>query len=268
MQPLQRALQIVSFSIPKEILSYTFQEFRNGWRQNPASLDEQITTQVLRPRVLIDCDLVGGIEAFISLSGLPYSTFNDYIFIYHIPKDRTQGRTIISPLSVGYVENVTSMINSGLNYSPIRQDSVIAATAVMNSFSSFPILSTAELQLIGENTIMIRNQSNIVNMNILRCIMANSDDLNDLQLRSIPAFTQLCLLAVKSYIYNKIIIAINQGELSGGLELGRFKEIVETYADAEQQYQEYLIHQWQAISFMNDPIAMQRFIKLSIGSLK
>ena len=267
MQPIERALTVIKFTIPREILSYTFQEFRNGWRQNPESLDEQILYQVLRPRVFVDSNLVGGIEAFISLSGLPYQTFNDYIFIYHIPKSRTMGRTILSPLSVGYVENVTSMINSGLNYSPIRQDSVIAGTAVMNSYSSFPILSTAELSLIGENTIMIRNQSNIVNMNILRCIMANSDDMNDIQLRSIPAFTQLCLWGVKSYIYNKTIIAINQGELSGGLELGRFKEIVETYADAEEKYQDELKN-WMGVSFMNDAIGLQTMIKMMIGPMK
>jgi hypothetical protein len=268
MQPLQRALSVVKFSIPRAVLAYTFQEFNNGWRQNPASLDEQMLLQCIRPRILVDCDLVGGIEVFISLSGLPYETFNDYIFVYHIPKERTMGRSILSPLSVGYVENVTSMINSGLNYSPIRQDSVIAATAVLNSFSSFPILSTAELQLIGENTVMIRNQSNIVNMNILRCVMSNSEDLNDLQLRSIPAFTQLCVLGVKSYIYNKVIVELNKGELSGGQELGVFKEIISTYADAEAQYQDYLINVWQKVTFMNDPIAQQRLIKLMMGPYK
>jgi hypothetical protein len=71
--------------------------------------------------------------------------------------------------------------------------------------------------------------------------------------------------AVKAYIYNELIVDIDMGELQGGQQLGIFKQIVEGYADAEQNYQDKL-KSWMAISVMNDTPAFHRYLKLSVGA--
>jgi len=51
----------------------------------------------------------------------------------------------------------------------------------------------------------------------------------------------------------------------GGMALGRIKEIVDSYADANELYQEYLMTKWQKIALMQDSSSVGRYMKLLIG---
>jgi hypothetical protein len=66
--------------------------------------------------------------------------------------------------------------------------------------------------------------------------------------------------AVKAYLYNKLIVPINSGYLSGGQELGMFKSVLEGYSDAEENYQTYLKEIWGQVAFMNDTSRYSYFI--------
>lgn len=270
MNPILKALDEVKYRIPEPILKETFKEQNYNWRKTPVSIDEQITNKVIRSRVMVDCNLTGGTEALIPLEGLSPEIIDSVTAVYHIPKDRTQNRTILSAKSVGYMSFGLAYTTAGLGtVNPYTVNDVLSAgNAVMNSFSSTPPVSTAKVQLIAENTIMIRDINHIVSNNYLRAIVANDENMNHLQMRSIPAFCKLVELAVKSYIYNTLVIRMDQAYLSGGQELGSFKNMVENYADAEQMYQDYLRDQWQAVSFMNDTESVNRFLKLMIGGMK
>ena len=63
MSAVTHALKSLRFTIPEEILKITFKNKYAGWRtvsNAPTSLDEQIMTKVVRPRVMVECDLIGG----------------------------------------------------------------------------------------------------------------------------------------------------------------------------------------------------------------
>ena len=103
MNPISKAVSEIKFRIPREILNEIFTERQYTMRFKPVTVDEQIISKVLRARVLVDCDLVGGTEAMISLDGLQYDMTDRYMAVYRIPKDRTQGRTITSVQSLSYL---------------------------------------------------------------------------------------------------------------------------------------------------------------------
>ncbi len=267
MNPITKALDDIKFRIPRFILEQTFQPPASEWRNSLTSLDERITNAVIRPRVLIDCNLVGGTEAFIYIEGVEMELVNPYTAIYRIPKERTQGRTIISVSSV--YNFLGGMLTSPGTISPfITNDLTMAGNAMINAVSAPPAISTAYVQLIAENTVMVKENTRISAINYLRCTLADDENMNHLQLRSYPAFVKLVELAVKSYIYNTMIIRIDSAFLQGGQELGAFKSTVEGYADSEEMYQDYLKNQWSAVALMNDGEAIRRILKLMIGGMK
>ncbi len=267
MNPITKALDELKFRIPKYILDQAFKPPVTQWRGCILSLDEMITNAVIRPRVLIDCNIVGGTEAFIYIEDVEMEMVTPYTAIYRIPKERTQGRTILS------VSNVYNFLG-GILTSPgmvtpfVTNDLMMAGNAMMNAMSSTPAISTAYVQLIAENTIMVKENTRLSAINYVRCFLADDENMNHLQLRSYNAFSRLVQLAVQSYIYNTLVINIDSAYLQGGQALGAFKEIVDKYADSEDMYQDYLINQWSAVAFMNDNETQRQFIKMMIGGMK
>jgi hypothetical protein len=115
---------------------------------------------------------------------------------------------------------------------------------------------------------MVKDTAPVLMNGHLRCILANDEDYNNLQMRSVLAFCKLVELAVKAYIYNEYIVRIDMAFLSGGQEIGRFKEVVDTYSDSELAYEEYLKNVWTKVAFMNDPETFTKLLKLQIGAYR
>lgn len=270
MQPIATALSEVKMRIPNQILREVFTDKSYNYRQVPVSIDEQMLNKVVRPRVLVLANIVGGTEVNVSLEGISPQPIDTYTAVYHIPKSRTNGCSIMSVLSIGYnnmnMQNTMSVLGSTNPYSitPVS----MAQMAVQDSFSAIPSVSTARVELVGENMVVVKDLSNYASGTYLRCIIANDENLSNIKMRSIMAFCKMVELAIKSYIYNEYIITMDQAQLSGGQDLGRFKEIIEGYADSEELLQTFVLEKWQKIALMNDNTQMTRFLKLQIGSMK
>lgn len=274
MNPVTKAVDDVKFRIPMEILKEVFGARDYGWRASAISIDEQMLALVIRPRVLVDCNLVGGSEVVIPLDGLKAETTDQFpnIFrtVFRIPKSLTDGRSITSVLSVGFA---TVFSQGSINaMSGINQNSTsavgLSGMALLNSYSAIPVSSTAKVRLIAENTIMVSDVTPLMSSAYLRCVIANDENLAHIQMRSYQAFSKLVELAIKSFIYVNLAIKISQAQLSGGQELGKFKEIVDGYSDSEDMYQEYLKKNWEAVAFMNDSETFTRNLKLRVGALR
>lgn len=264
--PLQKAVDEIKASIPRQILEQVFVERNQYLRGLPISLDETIINKVLRPRVLVDCNLVGGTEVLIPLYNLqPFKT-SDNEYVYRIPKERTQNRSINSVLSISF-SNSYRFVNK--NHVGLLQATGAAgiASKVVNAASSIPLVSTDRVQLIGENTVLFYSPEFINTDIVLRAILAHDENMAHLQLRSYLPFSALCVLAVKAYIYNELVITMDMGQLSGGQSLGRFKEIVDGYADSNELYATYLREKWTKISLMNDKESFSRFKKTLFGNI-
>lgn len=275
MNPIRKALDEVRYVIPLPILQRAFLDRQSSWKASPnVSLDEQITSLVIRPRVLVDCNLIGGIHALIDLTGLPQEKAADYLTVIHIPKSRTEGRSIMSALSVGfqslsYLSGWGSVAStSALAATGSFDNTALSTTAagVLAAFDRIPMTSTARCDLVAENTIVIRDAINLPPSPTLRCVLANGENMENLPLRAYRQFAELVKHAVKAYIYNQLLVQIDRGELQGGVELGTFKDIVSEYRDSEQNYQDYLTQSWEQIAFMADDSQYSRFILMMTGA--
>lgn len=271
MNPITIAIQQLHYKIPEPILREAFRDKTQGFYTGPMygfpeSIDSRINNLVVKPRVLLDANLVGGQHAIIPLDGL-MPVYSDIVnTVFEVPKDRTNNLSILSVLSAGYLPqwyfSNTSLTNtSSCGYS----DTSTTIQRIYDSMASIPPISNAYVQLTGENTVLIRVVSPTQLTYFIRCVLSNDPNLNNIKPRSIPAFSKLVELAVKSYIYNSLIITMDQAYLQGGQELGAFKNIVEGYSDAEEMYQTYLRETWSPTAFANDVHAYDRFIRLQIS---
>lgn len=269
MSAITKVLDHIKMTIPFEVLRVAFRDDLHNWRQAPTGLDALILEKVIKPRVLVDADLVGGSLSIISLEGLGPKYVDNYSFIYEIPPNMTGNREIVSVLSVGYMPYAGSF-GYGTTAQPTLSagslnDMTSAGQRVMDSYSNLPVVSTATCDLIGYNTVMIRDSQRLTATYTLRCVLANDVNLVNINPRSWLYFCELAALAVKSFIYNKLIIQIDQAYLSGGQELGSLKNYVDGLADAEQMYQEYLRNTWSSVAFHNDSQSFERFLRIQIS---
>ena len=279
MSPIKKAIMEVRYRVPPQLLEKVFVDCSQFYRTTGrASMEDQIETLVIRPRVLVDCNLVGGVETLIPLLDLEQQRPLQYTTVIHIPKSRTQGKSINSVLNVTFFNSAAiagyagagivgmGSMGGGTGYNGSDNSALMAATAgMMSAFDKIPMTSTSRVDLIAENTILINDGINLPNNSYLRCILANDEDLSGLQLRSYPFFCNLVEYAVKAYIYNQLIITMDTGELFYGQNLGVFKEIVTSYADANQNYNDYLRDVMQAVFIHQEPLQSLRLIKLLVG---
>jgi hypothetical protein len=261
---INKLLDEIRFKIPRQILELVFVQKDLKWRQAPPSIDEQIMASVIRPRLLVDCNLVGGAEVFIPLDGCPVERSNDYTSVYRIPKSYTNGRSINSVLNITF-SDPTKLSSYGVAAGQQNTMMLQVGSSVMDAMGSIPVTSTARVQLIGENVVMVRDTVVLPANIYLRCILANDENMSHLQMRSYHHFSNLGVLAVKAYIYNNFIVQMDMGELFAGVSLGRIKDIIDSYADAEELYSTYLVEKWTKVAFMNDGEQMQRYIKMQVG---
>lgn len=268
--PISKTTSDMWRKIPHEILKAVFAPTYNQWRTVPVNVDDQIVSTVIRPRVLVDCNLVGGQEVWIRLDGIRYERTPEMMSVIYVPKDKTNGRPISQVLHLGYVDYLAvNQQNANGMFDPCSVTPLTTAVQAMHaSYDVTGLIGTSRLELIGENVVLVKDPSMSPTNGVLRCILANDENMNNLSIRSYPAFTRLCELAVKSHVYNKLVIELDSGRIQGGFELGMFKQIVDSYADAEEQYEEYKRTKWQKISLMNDRETYERGIRQQIGGFR
>lgn len=266
LNPLDKVVADIKFSIPKQILKKVFVNKLQSWSINNVSVEDQIKNLVLQPKVLVDCDIVGGSKIYVATSDIPREYTDQFTVIFRIPKDKTQGRSITSVLGIGYLETNSYSQQSNINQMKECSVNVITenAAALFGANNSIPISSTAECSLIAENTVMVKDTMYIKPNGYLWCEISNAQDLSNIQIRSLLHFSHLCKLAVKAYIYNQYIIDLDEGEIYAGHELGAFRSIIEGYSDADEQYHEYLRTTWSAVAWMNDAKAHTDLIRMQI----
>lgn len=263
MNPIQKAIIDIKFKIPAEILNAAFIGREFGQRALPVSLDSQIREKVIEAKVRLDCDLVGGVEVLIPLISVVQEFVDPYTVVMRIPKNLTQNKNISRVVSMnigtGQLSGAATMGLEGYS------QSLDAAAGVMASQAAIPIISTAYVQLIAENTILVTDNMALPNNVHLRCYLENDADFTQLRSTTYPKFSKLVELATKAYIYNVLTIPVGQGLLVGGIELGRFREILDSYADSAELYETYLEETWKKVNILDDGMSRERHLRMIIG---
>lgn len=269
MNPIDKALSDLKFKIPKPILEKAFKLESMGWlgsnRRSIVSVDHMIKEQVIYPRVMEDCNLVGGQEVLIPLDDIYVEITPDNKSIWRIPLNRTENRRITRVFDIV----INNFLNNGLGNYQGHDGNALMATVrgISNSHSPIRQVAYHDIRLIGENTILGEFAYTQRQRVSLRCMLENEATFNNLPGTAFSAFSRLVEYAVKAYIYNTLIIELDEAALSGGQQLGSFLNQVENYADANELYAEHLKEVWTKVAFMSDRNSFRRHVKQVVGGL-
>jgi len=257
---ITKALSEVQFGIPLEVLQIAFRE--NSSKINTSySLEEIITNRVIRPRVLVDCNLVGGIQTTIPLVECKVEYVDNLEAIITVPKSSTNNKAIITALNI--VSNMRGNVTTGITGGP--SPLLDAGNALSDGLGNLDIVQTSRLEVIAENIILVQEFNLPIITGMIRVVVENDSNLSNISPRSYIPFSKLVVLAVKAYIYNTTVVRLDKGYIYNGHELGIIKDIIDGYSDANEMYLEYLETKWRKIAFLNDNVSKDRFIKGMLG---
>lgn len=272
MNAIDKALQEIRAKIPLPILNRAFINRIQEHRIVAVSLDSVIRDQIIAQRVWADCSLNSAQQMLIPLNQIRPESPDAYSYIYRIPKSMTNGRSIMSVLDVVYYIAQGWAAYGGQNATTATMGSqcentttLQAARALKDVDGPIPMISTANAQIIGENVILINDNSGLVVTGGAHVMLAHDEQFSNIKPALYRLFGQLCTLATKSWIFNNLEIEIDRNELVAGMALGKMKEVVERYSDAEEQYQELLDTRWSKAQLANDHVSSQRIIRGLFG---
>lgn len=264
---IQKAIEEVRFEIPEEILDYVFMKKAYWERDRATNIDREIINKVICPRILVDFSLSGGTDYLVPLLDIHREVTEEFMAVYTIPKEFVANRSIVSILSVMYLNPY--MVSNPASITQCGWSSTLAAgQAVMDAMSPIPNFTSAEVQLGGENVIVIRDARVLPERSYARVTLAYDEYLSDINPKYYIALATAVRLAVQAYIWRKTRIELDKGKLSGGVELSEFKNVIEEYRDSNENYRDYIKNTVRKLLFMNDDVKRRRQITSHVGGYR
>ena len=257
--PIEFAYNKLSKTIPMQILETCFFDTSENKTDNAKNLYQRIREEVIDPIVMSDLNTLGG--KVIPLDILPgwMNKISPRLTIIRIPKNFTQNRTINNVYSTTFGVSAISNLEVGVANNASSQV-LGAAKRVFNSGMQVPYVSTANVTVHPENVIEVRDHTSLPTRVQCKVRLNYDENFTDLQQPFWIRFAELCGLALKAYIYTKLIVQMDRAFLQGGVEMGRMSAKVEEWSDAEETYQDTLHEKWQRLLTMNDPRAKNSHI--------
>jgi hypothetical protein len=272
MNAIQHALNEIKHIIPMPVLKEAFQNDiirRETWGRRHApmvSIDHVIREKVVEGRVIPGMNLISGQRELIPMNGLVQEAQDDWAIVIEIPKNRTNGRAITAVYAMVTGTPTGSLGGSVSMQFGASNGIVDGLRAAKQSREAMPLMSDANIQLIADNTILIRSPLRLAGTLYLDCQLENDANLSHIPAAAWKHFRKLVEYAVKAYIYNNLIIPMDEAQIAGGMSIGRFKEIVDGYSDCNELYEEQM-NKWQKIAILSDPLSHQDHIQSIVGGL-
>lgn len=237
----------ILFEIPMEILTRAFMD-GEAWEAS-YPIEEMIAHKVIRTRVFKDTNIFGGKSKQIVLlqqyrERMDWNISDTYMntgpySLYRIPIEEREGCPIVEVHNLtfrgnyaGYVPNANGW-TGGVNIATLGQ-----AVLQSHTFADSPPRPNITL-LSGDLVRLSPSQHSAITW-VMSCRIAYDHEFTNLNTSAIDTFANLCVAAVKAYIYNKLVIPMGRAYVQSGYELGEFKSIVDSYSDAITRYQELL----------------------------
>lgn len=264
MTAINYAVGYIKREINQRILNRVFKTEHRWNRFNPTDTDGLLVSKVIRPLVLEDCNLIAGIDALIDLTRCKRSDLEDFTTIYRIPKELSNNRSIIQPIHIRFIHPGSSY-NFNMGSQCGRSGILMGAKAIVDAAGDMPVISNHMVDLIGENVIRVYGSSYIPMSSFLYCKIEYDDNLQSLSPRSYPVFAEACLLATKMYIYREMDMELDEGEIKAGQDFGAIRRIVDSYADASEQYKEFRKMKLNKVLNMQENEVMRKLIQTMLG---
>lgn len=210
------------------------------------TLDALIKERIIVDTVLTDCNLYAGKTKKIPLSidyikrvedaGSSRYISSDYS-VYYIPPEARENRDITVVLDLAYPSELT-MTNmypgqflSGRSVANVADQALGNATQTPQYLTPTPIL-------MGNNIVRLEPPSSLYTDYVLSCMLAFDKDFTNISTNMVNPIFKCVLYATQMFIYNELLIRMNQGFRQGGAPLASIVDIVNTYEGAEERYDE------------------------------
>lgn len=272
-QAIEMAMIQVYNTIPMELLDAVFEP-----RARMMALDECIYNDVITPRVLKECSIYAGKMTAIELSQdyledtqtTPYSSYPYGVMyaVYRIPPEAREYKSITTVVSV---EFPTSMYSSA-PFGGIGAGMGCGNQAHLSDLACSALRGVAGGSIGHPKPLPERLAGDLVKLTptsttplpgfswMLICRLEYDSELTNLTTSGLRPFVELVEAAVKAYIYNYSILKIDKFYTQGGMELGRVREIIDSYADQNEKYAE-LLQLFRRTSTILDKPGLHKLIK-------
>lgn len=244
MNPISYLVKKIMQVIPISILNMSFVP-RSSFGIITPSLEYIIGDEVIGKIVLVDMNIVSGIEALIDINGCEQTVVNTGRII-DIGLGPTAGKQISSVLSVGYGYNALAGGMPG----------------IVSALTEPYMTCDARVQLISKNVIYVEGVVGVMLTNA-RVIYDFDDKLNDVATRALKPLSDICVLAAKMTIYNNLILNLHNAQVVNGIAMDAVLDIVSSYSDAAQMYNES-IEKWIKIAQLSDRVSHSRLIRMQV----
>lgn len=236
----------IMYTIPVDLLKLAFFQYMKMGNRG-MNIESLIETHIIKGRVLKDCNLMGGRVKSIILrydymeTVVPiyagYGMDINYT-LYRIPAFERDNVPIIEVSNLTYPgPAVAGMPPAQLNFGA-TVGSLAAGVLDSHTLSTAVVRPIPEL-LCGDLVRLIPAQYN-GNEWVLNCRLAYDDQFTNLNSSAIDTLAELCVCAMKQYCYVKLAINIDRSIVEMGYDIGRIREFVDEYKEAEPRYKELL----------------------------
>lgn len=245
---LKVALQRIYNTIPMDILRIAFKNYDTS-----VSMDDSIHKKVLVARVLDDASVRGGtiLRFLLDSDWLHYvSSPSPYALgmsgsysMYHVPASARDHRDIATILQVRFPYSIGSNTSGTMYHDCSSRGNSLGglACSALNAQTGAGLVSSPAGIINPGNIIRLEPpQFNYIPWQIT-CRLKFDEQFSQLDVSSIQPFALLCEHAVKAYIYTHAIVEVETNVMYRGMELGVVREIINSYSDANEKYDEQLL---------------------------
>lgn len=259
MGAVEHALSYILETVDETVLELALRE-KHRTLNSVLTIEEKIRTQIIISKVLKDVKLLSGIRKNIPLSKCRIKQMiNTFDYVVEVPDNLLSGREIVSASSITLTGQNTRNFGSG-------NTMLSSASRLIDAHTAPPIIEVTRIELIGRNILLISTEGyeSHLTSGFLECTVASGENMSHIHPRSYRDFAKLCRRAAQSKIYTKLYSKLDEGYINGGHSVGRIKDIVDSFADAEEQYSE-LLDGWEKIERLNNRKFNSDFIALQLG---
>ena len=193
---------------------------------------------------------IASVKAFSLSTGinLPVPAYSNISFgpssnrVFIIPPEAREFRDISHTIGLALPYSYSN--NISYNYGSFDDNRSVCSTAdkIVGSnlgYENQPIIPVPIL--LNNNVIRLEPSFSASTEYILSCLLKYDTNFTNLAPNSLRYLSELAVLATQSLIYTRLIIPIENSYLVGGQGIGRFKDIVDSYQDANEKFNEKLL---------------------------
>lgn len=245
---LRQAFAKIYATIPREVLEAAFNP-----HEYDVSLDDLIKEKVLLARVRDDISLRGGkiFRIMLNLDWCKYTSspspyalgISGSYSTFAVPPEAREHRDICAVLSTRFPYSISNSSQGTFANDCSGAGNTVSqlACAALSAQTGASMLSWPTANVRPGNVIQLDPpQYNFVPWQIT-VRLKYDDNFSGMDVSVVYPFVDLCLNAVKSYIYTNLIFQVETNVVRRGMELGVIKDLVSSYSDAEEKYTEGLI---------------------------